>query len=70
MVIFVILYDLCLLPARCCYINVYVWKVESRVQTADQCARWEIFNGAENLVSQALQFQEWMYAANFQVVQA
>jgi hypothetical protein len=54
--ILVILYDFCLLPAQFYYIIVYIQKVESRVQIVDRCAHWKIFNGAENLVLQALQF--------------
>jgi hypothetical protein len=48
MVILMILYDFCLLPAQFYNIIVYAWKVESRVQIADQCALWKISNGAEN----------------------
>jgi hypothetical protein len=51
-----ILYDFCFLPAQFCYIIVYIWKVETHVQIADQCASWEISNSAEHLVLQALQF--------------
>jgi hypothetical protein len=56
MFILMILYDFCLLPAQFHYMIVHRWKVESRVQIADQCAPWKISNGAENLVLQALQF--------------
>jgi hypothetical protein len=45
-----ILYDFCLLPAQFYYIIVYVWKVESHVQIAGQCATRKTSNGAENLV--------------------
>jgi hypothetical protein len=54
--ILVILYDFSLLPAQFCYMVVYIWKVESRVQIMDWCAPWKIFSSAENLVLQALQF--------------
>jgi hypothetical protein len=57
-VILMIFYDLCLLPAQFCYVIVCIWKVESRVQIADRCATWKIFSGAENLVLQTLQFQD------------
>jgi hypothetical protein len=51
MFILMILYDLCLLlPARLCYIIVYIEKVDSRVQIADWGEPWKTFNGAENLV--------------------
>jgi hypothetical protein len=55
-VILMIVYDLCMLPARFRYIIAYIWKVESHVQIADQCAPWKISNGSENLVYQAVQF--------------
>jgi hypothetical protein len=41
-----------------CYIIVHMQKVEIRVQTADRCALWKISNGEENIVMQALKFQE------------
>jgi hypothetical protein len=59
--ILMILYDFCLLPAKCCYwsyiyIYIYIWKVESSVQIMYLCTLWKISNGAENLILQALQF--------------
>jgi hypothetical protein len=48
-----------LVPVACTillYNHVYIWKVESRVQIADQCAPWKISNGAQNLVLHVLQF--------------
>jgi hypothetical protein len=42
-VILMILYDLCLFPAQFCYIIAYLRKVESRVQIADRCAPWKMF---------------------------
>jgi hypothetical protein len=51
MFILMILYDFCLLPARFCYIIAYIQKVESRMQIADQYARWKISNSVENLVA-------------------
>jgi hypothetical protein len=57
MFILMILYDFSLLPVQCCYIIVYIWKVESRVQFADRCAPWKISNGADNFVLRALQFR-------------
>jgi hypothetical protein len=56
-VIVMILYDFCLLPAQFCYIIVYTQKFESRVQIVDRCAPWKISNVAENSVLQALEFQ-------------
>jgi hypothetical protein len=50
MLILVILYDLCLLPAQFCYIIVYIQKVETHVQIVDQCAPCNISSGAENRV--------------------
>jgi hypothetical protein len=47
MFILMILYDFCLLPAQFCYIIVYIWQVESRVQIANRCTPWTISNGAE-----------------------
>jgi hypothetical protein len=58
MFIFTILYDFCLLPAQFYYITVYIRNVESHVQIVVRCAPWKISNGAENLVLQALQFDE------------
>jgi hypothetical protein len=43
MFILMSLYDFCLSPAQFCYIIVYIWKTESRVQIADRCAPWKIF---------------------------
>jgi hypothetical protein len=36
MFILMILYDFCLLPTQFCYMIVYIRRVESRVQIADQ----------------------------------
>jgi hypothetical protein len=38
---------------------------ESHVQVAKRCAPWKISNGTENLVLQALQFQQM--ASNFPI---
>jgi hypothetical protein len=46
-VILMILYDFCLLPAQLCYIIVYIRKVKSRMQ---------ISSGANNLGQQAPQY--------------
>jgi hypothetical protein len=51
-IILMILYDFCLLPAQFCYTIVYIRKVESRVQIADPCAPWKISSGAKKLVLQ------------------
>jgi hypothetical protein len=56
MFILMILYDFGLLPAQCCYVIVYMGRVESRAQIADRCALWKISSGAESLVLQALYF--------------
>jgi hypothetical protein len=56
MFILMIVYDFCLLPGQFYYIIVYTWTVESCVQIADRCGPWNIPNGADNLVLQALQF--------------
>jgi hypothetical protein len=56
--IFMILYDLCLLPAQFHYVIINTRYLESHVQLADRCAPWKITSGAENLVLQALQFQK------------
>jgi hypothetical protein len=45
MLILMILFDFCLLPAQFCYIIIYVRKFESRVQIADRCAPWKITSG-------------------------
>jgi hypothetical protein len=45
-------------PAQVCYVIMYVEKFESHVQIANLCAPRKITNSAENLVLQALQFQE------------
>jgi hypothetical protein len=55
MFILMVLYDFCFLPAKFCYVIVYIRKVESCVQIADQCAPWKISSCANNLVLQALQ---------------
>jgi hypothetical protein len=55
-IILMILYDSCLLPAQFCYIIVYTRKVENCVQIADRCAPWKISSSAQNLVLHALQF--------------
>jgi hypothetical protein len=41
-----ILYDFCL-SAQVCYITVYTWKIESRMQIADRCAPLENFHWCE-----------------------
>jgi hypothetical protein len=52
MFILMIMYDFCLLPAQFYYVIliIYVGKVEIRVQIADRCAPWKIYNGVEDLV--------------------
>jgi hypothetical protein len=40
MFILMILYDFCLFPAQFCYVIIYVWKVENRMQTMDWCWRY------------------------------
>jgi hypothetical protein len=54
--ILIILYDFCLLPAQLYYIIIYIRKVERRVQIADRYIPWKVSIGAENIVLQALQF--------------
>jgi hypothetical protein len=56
MFILMILFDFCLSPEHFCYIIVYIRKVESCVQIAEQCAPWKIRSGTQNLVLHALQF--------------
>jgi hypothetical protein len=56
MFVHMILYDFCMFLAEFSYIIVYIGKVESRVQIADQCEPWKISNGAEKFILQALQF--------------
>jgi hypothetical protein len=58
LVILMILYDFCLLPAQFYYIIIYTWKVESCVEIVDLCAPWKVCSRVENLVLQALQFLE------------
>jgi hypothetical protein len=58
MFILMILHDFCLLPAQFYYAVVYIQRVESRVQITDRRSPCKISNSAENLVLQALQFQE------------
>jgi hypothetical protein len=67
--ILIILYDFCLLPAQFCYIIVYIRKVESRVQIVDLCAPWIISDGGENLVFRRCSFKKQVSAANSQTVQ-
>jgi hypothetical protein len=56
--IFMILYDLCLLPAHFRYVIINIRHLESHVQLADRCALYKCTKGAENLASQALQFRK------------
>jgi hypothetical protein len=56
LLILMILYDFCLLPAQFCYIIIYLRKIGSCVQIAGRCAPWKISSGAQNLVLHALQF--------------
>jgi hypothetical protein len=56
--IFLILYDLCLLPAQFRYLNVYIRYLESHVHLSDRCALRKFTSGAQNHVLQALQFQK------------
>jgi hypothetical protein len=53
-----ILYDLCLLPAKFRYVIINILYLESYVQLMDWCAPWKFTSGVENLVLQALQFQK------------
>jgi hypothetical protein len=53
--IFMILYDLCLLPAQFHYVTVNIRYLKSHVQLTDQCAPWKFSNGAD---MQALQLQK------------
>jgi hypothetical protein len=54
--IFMILYDLYLLPAQFRYLIVNIRYLESHVHLVDRCALWKLINGTENLVLQTLQF--------------
>jgi hypothetical protein len=54
----VILYDFCLLPAQFSDEIINVRNFESHIQFADRCAPWKISDGAENRVLQALQLQK------------
>jgi hypothetical protein len=56
--IFMILYDLCSLPAQFPPVILNIRYMENHVQLAKRCAPWKFTNGAENFVLQALQFQE------------
>jgi hypothetical protein len=55
--ILMILYDFCLLPAWFCYVIINIQNLESHMHITDQCMPRETTNGAENLILQALQFQ-------------
>jgi hypothetical protein len=55
--IFLILDDFCLLPATFFYAILEVWNLASHMHIADRCVSWEIADGAENSILQALQFQ-------------
>jgi hypothetical protein len=68
--IFMISYDFCLLSAKFCYVVIYVRKFESHVQIPNQCAHWEIANGAENFVLQGWNFNRCLSATNSQSGQA
>jgi hypothetical protein len=48
--IFVILYNLCLLPAQFCYVIINIRYLEGHVQLMDRCALWKFTSGAEYLV--------------------
>jgi hypothetical protein len=65
-----ILYDFCLLPAQFYYIIVYIWKVESRVQIADQCAPWKISKLRRALFCMHCNFKVLGSATNTQAGQA
>jgi hypothetical protein len=56
MLIRMISYDFCLLPAQFCYTIVHRKKDEVCVQITHRCAPWKISSGVENLVLRALQF--------------
>jgi hypothetical protein len=59
--IFIILYDLCLLPAQLHYDIINMWYLESHenhVQLMDECALWKFTNGEDNLVFQVLKFEK------------
>jgi hypothetical protein len=46
----IILYDFCFLPAYIYDTILHARKVESRMQSADQCAPWKLSSVEENLV--------------------
>jgi hypothetical protein len=52
------LYDLRLLPSLFSYVIINIWYLKSHVQLADRCAFWKYTSGADNFVSQALQFEK------------
>jgi hypothetical protein len=56
--IFVIMHDLCLLPAQTRYVTINSRYLESRVQLVDRSAHRKFNGGAENLILQAQQFQK------------
>jgi hypothetical protein len=55
--IFMILNDLCLLPAYCRYVIIHERNLENHIQIADRYALLNISNGAGNPVLQAPQLQ-------------
>jgi hypothetical protein len=55
--IFMILDDICLLPAWFCYVIINVQNLENLVHIVNWYVPWKIANGAEKPILHALQFQ-------------
>jgi hypothetical protein len=63
--IFVILYDLSVLPAQFCYAVINIWHMERYIILADPCTSRKFTSSAENLVSQALKFRKFDICRKF-----
>jgi hypothetical protein len=68
--IFVILYDLCVLPAQFLYVIINIRYFESHVQLADPCATFNFSNYAGTLFCKRCNSTRWVSASNSQVRQA
>jgi hypothetical protein len=70
MFILMILYGFCLPPAQFCYIIIYIWKAENRVQITDRCVPWKILIVRITSFCRRCNFKRQVSAANSQAGQA
>jgi hypothetical protein len=63
--LFMILNDFCLIPAKCCYVIAKVRNLVGQMHIANRCLSQDIANGAQIPISQTLQLQQMDFCLKF-----